>query len=245
MFGRKRGKVVDRFVDASGQACGRNIVAQDSAIHDLGKEGRLRDEFTYEVRNVFLTFWRKSLLVSCSSTEGDHHYFPALRGDRCPSERTGVQQCATQNDARGTTQELAATAGESAADIRKHSSGTTEDIDKLIAMYNGFSKIRALRSRHPLLNKQIGESRLSARQVRRDAVRGGVDKSPTVAERGLLRRCEHRPVPIDSARRRDQGCVRAPSRTRARLPHTCFVPSKDCPTANGLPQISDRARLLS
>jgi len=42
VFRGKGSKVVDRFIDAGCQACGCHIVAQDSPIHHLREESRLR-----------------------------------------------------------------------------------------------------------------------------------------------------------------------------------------------------------
>src|SRR6267378_1397128 len=47
VFRRERRKIVDRLVDASGQACGRHVVTQDSPVHHLREEGRLRDKFAH------------------------------------------------------------------------------------------------------------------------------------------------------------------------------------------------------
>src|SRR5258705_9551294 len=42
-FGRKRRKVVDRFVDACSKACRRDVVPKNSSVHNLCEKARLRD----------------------------------------------------------------------------------------------------------------------------------------------------------------------------------------------------------
>src|SRR5882762_6148486 len=74
VFRRQRGEVVDRLIDTGGQACGRHIVTQNSAIHDLGEKGRLRDEFAHQVWDVLLTFRSERLLVPGAATKGDDDY---------------------------------------------------------------------------------------------------------------------------------------------------------------------------
>src|SRR5947207_4005448 len=68
VFRGKGSKIVDCFVDASRQAGGCDVVAQDSAIDHLGEEGRLRNKFAHQVRNVFLAFGSEGFLVAAPAT---------------------------------------------------------------------------------------------------------------------------------------------------------------------------------
>ena len=76
--GRNGGKVVEGLVHPGDQAGGGHIVAEDSPIDHLSEEGRLRDEFAHQVRDVFLPLGRKRLLVARSAAERDDHYFSLL-----------------------------------------------------------------------------------------------------------------------------------------------------------------------
>ena len=80
VFRRDSGEVIEGLVDAGDQAGGGHVVAQDSPIDDLGEESRLRNEFAHQVRNVFLTFRRKRLLVPRPAAERDDHDFSLLAG---------------------------------------------------------------------------------------------------------------------------------------------------------------------
>src|SRR6266568_3943288 len=84
MFGGKGSKIVDRFVDTGSQAGGGDVVAEDSAIHNLREEGGLRDEFAHQVRDVFLTLRSEGFLVAGAAAEGDDDHFSlaACRGRR-------------------------------------------------------------------------------------------------------------------------------------------------------------------
>ena len=73
MLRRQRGEVVDRFVDAGGEAGGSDVVAEDAAIDDLCKECGLRNQFADEVRNIFLAFWRERFLIAGPAAKGDDY----------------------------------------------------------------------------------------------------------------------------------------------------------------------------
>ena len=70
-----------RLVNAGGKTGGRHVVAQNSPIHHLREERDLRDEFAHQMRDVFLTFRRKSLLIACSAAKRDDHNFSFWRGE--------------------------------------------------------------------------------------------------------------------------------------------------------------------
>src|SRR5215472_17156364 len=78
MFGWNCRKVVECFVDAGCQACGCDVVAQYSLIHDLGKEARLGGQLLKHVRDVFLSFRREGLLISGSSAKRNDDDLPLL-----------------------------------------------------------------------------------------------------------------------------------------------------------------------
>src|SRR5947208_10251382 len=78
MFGWNCRKVVECFVDAGCQACGRHIVAQYSLIHHLSEETRLRSQLVEHVRDIFLPFGGERLLISSSSAKGNDNDFALL-----------------------------------------------------------------------------------------------------------------------------------------------------------------------
>src|ERR1700722_580101 len=112
MFRRQRSKIVDRFIDAGSQARGGNVVAEDSAVHDLCKERRLRDEVAHQMRNVDLTFGRESLLIPRSATERDHDYFSFAGSYSAAGHCPGAEDCAAHSQACRVAQELTAAPGE-------------------------------------------------------------------------------------------------------------------------------------
>src|SRR5580700_9330520 len=75
----KRGKIVDGFLDSCSQACGGDIVAQDSAIDHLGEESRPGNEFAHEMRDVSLALRRERLLVARSPAKRDDDYLSVPR----------------------------------------------------------------------------------------------------------------------------------------------------------------------
>src|SRR5690242_3631528 len=80
MFGSQGSKVVDGLIHAGGQARGGNIVAEDSAVHDVGEKSGLRNEFTKQMRNVFLAFGGEGFLIACAAAEGDDDYLSFFEG---------------------------------------------------------------------------------------------------------------------------------------------------------------------
>src|SRR5258708_3935285 len=111
VFGGKGSKVVDGLIDASCQAGGGYVVAEDSAIHNLSEKGRLRNEFAHEVGNVFLTLGSESFLIARAAAEGDHYYFSFADGDAWASKKAGRQQRTAQRDSGRTANELATIPG--------------------------------------------------------------------------------------------------------------------------------------
>src|SRR5579864_4928436 len=92
--GRLRGercKVINRFINASSQTRGRDVVAEDSTIDDLREKSGLRDEFAHQVRNVFLTLRRESLLIASTTAKRDHNDF-SLGGRGCGTSPGRAQQ---------------------------------------------------------------------------------------------------------------------------------------------------------
>ena len=85
IVGRHRREVVECFVGAGDNAGGGNVVAEDAAIHHLGKEGGLRNQLVQQVGNVFLPVRHERLVVASAAAEGDYHRFSAGH-HRHPSE---------------------------------------------------------------------------------------------------------------------------------------------------------------
>src|SRR5438477_2336969 len=108
MLRGKGSKVVDGFIDASRQAGGGDVMAQDSAVHHLREEGGLGDEFAHQVRNVLLAFGSEGFLVARAAAEGDHDYFSFARRDARSSDQTGGQKGTAQCNSRSATQKFAA-----------------------------------------------------------------------------------------------------------------------------------------
>src|SRR5437762_3495871 len=117
MFGRKRSKIVDGFVDTSRQAGGCDVVAEDSSIDHLREKGGLRDEFAHEVRNVFLAFRGEGFLVARATAEGDDDHFSLAGRDPRSSEQARVQKGTAQCESSAGTQKFAAGPSELARDF--------------------------------------------------------------------------------------------------------------------------------
>ena len=119
MLRGKGSKVVDGFIDASRQAGGRDVMAQDSAVHHLREEGGLGDEFAHQVRNVFLAFGSEGFLVACTTAKGNHDHFALAGRDARSSDQTGGQKGTAQCNSRGATQKFAAGPGEVACEFQR------------------------------------------------------------------------------------------------------------------------------
>src|SRR5579859_4695551 len=92
MAGRHCGKVVEGFVDASGQAGSGDVVAEDPLIDYLGKETRLRDELLEEVRNILLPLRGEGFLVASPSAESDDDGLSLFCGRRSSHQGAGAHQ---------------------------------------------------------------------------------------------------------------------------------------------------------
>src|SRR5712692_2395798 len=113
---RKRSKIVDRLVDSRGETGGRDIMSEDSAIHDLGKKGGLRDQLSHQVRNIPLPLRHKRLLIPRASAKRNDDNFPLLSRNPAQSD-TVMQQRTTQRHRRARAQELAPTPSQLPAKI--------------------------------------------------------------------------------------------------------------------------------
>src|SRR4051812_11535590 len=102
---RKRSKVINGLVHACGEARGRHVVTENSPIHYLCKEGRLRDQLPHHVWDVVLPFRSKRLLVASAATERDYDYF-SFRNSGCERKRTRSHQCASGRQPCCIAQEL-------------------------------------------------------------------------------------------------------------------------------------------
>ncbi len=111
MLRRKRGEIVDGFIDASGKAGGGHIVAEDAAIDDLREERGLRNEFADQVRNIFLTFGSEGFLVARSATEGYDDDFAFFGSESGVKQRSGAEERAAKREARGGAEEITAMVG--------------------------------------------------------------------------------------------------------------------------------------
>lgn len=84
-------EVVETFVYPGRQACCGDIAAQNSTIHNLGEERRLRDQLLHQVRNVFLSLRCKGLFIPGSATKSDHDGLLSFRQE-CSLQRTEPEQ---------------------------------------------------------------------------------------------------------------------------------------------------------
>src|SRR5580704_6610894 len=107
VFGRDGGEVIEGFVHAGGQARGRDVVAQDSLVRDVGEEARLGGELVQHVGDVFLALRRKCFLVAGSAAEGDDNDFPLFASRFAPDERTRAHQRRTEGHACSGAKEIA------------------------------------------------------------------------------------------------------------------------------------------
>src|SRR5581483_1726236 len=82
-FRRERSEIVDCLVGSGCETGGRNVVPQNSLIDDLGEKGRLRNELAHQMRNIFLSFGRKRLLVPCTAAKSDDDNLSFLQDGTC------------------------------------------------------------------------------------------------------------------------------------------------------------------
>ena len=112
MFGGTAAKLLTVSYTPGGKAGGGDVVAQDSPVHDLREEGRLRNEFAHQVRNVLLTFRREGLLVARSAAESDHDNFPFSCGGARPKPAGRTSSVPPRAIPAAVAQKIAAVAGE-------------------------------------------------------------------------------------------------------------------------------------
>src|SRR5262245_33323004 len=112
IFGRQRGEVVDRLVDAGGEAGGGDVVAEDAAIYNLGEEGGLRDQLLHQVRNIFLAFGGEGFLIAGTTAKGDDHDFAVARKDARADDQASGQKASSEGEACSALEEFAAREGQ-------------------------------------------------------------------------------------------------------------------------------------
>src|SRR5579863_9301839 len=106
IVGRDCGEIVERLVRPGGETRRRDVVAQNSAIHYLREKRRLRNHLAHHVRDVFLSFRRKSLLISRAAAERNYDDFALLHRARRKRDRR-LQQRTAQRNTRSRTNKVA------------------------------------------------------------------------------------------------------------------------------------------
>src|SRR6202041_2439956 len=101
MAGRHCGKVIEGFVHSGGQAGSGDVVAEDTLIHYLGEETRLRDELVEQVRNILLPLGGEGFLIASTSTKSDDDGLSLFCGRRSSHQGAGAHQCGSQCHACG------------------------------------------------------------------------------------------------------------------------------------------------
>src|SRR5258708_731208 len=107
MFGWNCREVVECFVNAGCEACGRHVVAQYPLIHHLSEEARLGRQFVEHVRDILLPFGGKGLLIPGSSAKGNDDDFPLLRCSLSMHEWAAADQGSSERQSSGTAQKIA------------------------------------------------------------------------------------------------------------------------------------------
>src|SRR5579872_2903887 len=106
IVGRDGCEIVERLVGSGGEARRCDVVAENSAIDDLGEEGSLRNHLPHHVRDVFLTLGGEGFLIARAATEGDDDNFAFFhRGGRKSDRR--LQERSAQRNARRRPNEIA------------------------------------------------------------------------------------------------------------------------------------------
>ena len=119
MLGGNGGKVVECFVDAGGEACGCNVMAQNSLVGDMRKEARLRSHFSQHVRNIFLALGSEGFLIASAAAEGDHDDLALFTGGLGTDEGARLHHRGTEGQSCCTAQKLPAAAAYSAGDLTR------------------------------------------------------------------------------------------------------------------------------
>src|ERR1700756_4462325 len=107
MFGWNCRKVVECFVDAGCEACGRHIVAQYALIHHLSEETGLWSKLVEHVRDIVLPFGGERLLIPGSTAKGNDNDFPLLCRGLSMHEWAAAHQGSSQRQSSGTAQKIA------------------------------------------------------------------------------------------------------------------------------------------
>src|SRR3984957_19041734 len=113
---RERGEVIDGFIYTGGQTRGRHVVAQNPTIHNLREKSSLWEQFTHQVRNVFLAFGRKCFLIASSPAKGDNHNFSFQRRG-CSTSPWGGHPGAPQRHSSGAAQKITASTSKTATNL--------------------------------------------------------------------------------------------------------------------------------
>src|SRR6266404_4040591 len=114
VFWRKGSEIVDGLVDAGGEACGRDVMAQDSAIYYLCEKGGLRNQLSHQVRDILLPLGGKRLLIARTAAKRNDDNCSLLGGNASQSDWV-LQQRASQRHGRAGAQELTPAPGELAS----------------------------------------------------------------------------------------------------------------------------------
>src|SRR6266550_1924401 len=110
MFGWNCRKVIECFIDASRQACGRHVMAQYPLIHHLSKETRLGSQLLEHKRNIFLSFGGERLLIPSSSAKGNDNDLPLLCRSLSMHKWAAAHQGSSERQSGGTAQKVASAA---------------------------------------------------------------------------------------------------------------------------------------
>ena len=116
IVGRNGGEVIERFIDAGGDAGGGDVVAENAFIDDVGEEGGLRDEFVQQVRDVLLAIGHEGFVVARAAAEGDHDGLAVLR-DHHAAKRRPAEERRGCRGAGHLAKKVAAAGGNSARDF--------------------------------------------------------------------------------------------------------------------------------
>ena len=119
MLGRDCGEVVEGFVDSGGQAGSGDVVAEDTLIHYLGEETRLRDELVEQVRNILLPLGGEGFLIAGASAKSDDDGLSFFCGRRSTHQGAGAHQRGSQCHACGIAQEVTPGAAEMARELAR------------------------------------------------------------------------------------------------------------------------------
>ena len=106
MLRRDRGEVVERFVDAGRQTRRSHVVSKNALVRDMREKARLGSHFIQHVRDVFLAFRSKGLLVSGAAAEGDHNHLALFAHGLRTHKRTRLHQRSAERQTSSVPQKL-------------------------------------------------------------------------------------------------------------------------------------------